>query len=249
MKNKGFTLIELLVVIAIIAILAAILLPVFLSAKETGRRASCQSAMKQIGNAMLMYLSDSQDTFPLPFMPHPYSGGDYWDVLGTEGVSTWMVNGRWVKGAYCRWLLKKYVSSSRNLMTCPSDASPKPTAGFSSYSYNGWFLARTSPDYNSGCFGLPAKMSEVTHTTKTVMLAENKISTNPTHINMGAVVRTDFAYPPGIAITSTPPLDYEYMTASRHNGGLNVCWVDGHVSVMKKWGPLSDTSDALWDLK
>lgn len=48
-KSKGFTLIELLVVIAIIAILAAILFPVFARARENARRASCQSNLKQIG--------------------------------------------------------------------------------------------------------------------------------------------------------------------------------------------------------
>jgi prepilin-type N-terminal cleavage/methylation domain-containing protein/prepilin-type processing-associated H-X9-DG protein len=56
--RKGFTLIELLVVIAIIAILAAILFPVFARAREKARQASCQSNLKQLGLAMLMYSQD-----------------------------------------------------------------------------------------------------------------------------------------------------------------------------------------------
>lgn len=56
--KKGFTLIELLVVIAIIAILAAILFPVFARARENARRSSCQSNMKQIGIAMAQYQQD-----------------------------------------------------------------------------------------------------------------------------------------------------------------------------------------------
>ena len=57
-RRKGFTLIELLVVIAIIAILAAILFPVFARAREKARTASCQSNLKQIGIAAMMYAQD-----------------------------------------------------------------------------------------------------------------------------------------------------------------------------------------------
>ena len=54
MRRRGFTLIELLVVIAIIAILAAILFPVFARARENARKANCASNLKQIGTALLM---------------------------------------------------------------------------------------------------------------------------------------------------------------------------------------------------
>lgn len=63
-RKKGFTLIELLVVIAIIAILAAILFPIFASAKESGRRSSCQSNMRQLGLATAMYTDANGNRFP-----------------------------------------------------------------------------------------------------------------------------------------------------------------------------------------
>jgi prepilin-type N-terminal cleavage/methylation domain-containing protein/prepilin-type processing-associated H-X9-DG protein len=63
-RNEGFTLIELLVVIAIIAILAAILFPVFAQAREKARQISCLSNEKQMGLAIMQYVQDYDETFP-----------------------------------------------------------------------------------------------------------------------------------------------------------------------------------------
>ena len=63
-RRRGFTLIELLVVIAIIAILAAILFPVFAQAREQARRATCLSNQKQLGHALTMYAQDYDEQLP-----------------------------------------------------------------------------------------------------------------------------------------------------------------------------------------
>jgi len=65
MKRHGFTLIELLVVIAIIAILAAILFPVFARARENARKSSCQSNVKQLANGLMMYAQDYDEVYPV----------------------------------------------------------------------------------------------------------------------------------------------------------------------------------------
>ena len=76
--QSGFTLIELLVVIAIIAILAAILFPVFAQAREKARQTSCLSNTKQMGLGLMQYVQDYDETFPTAYFHrafNPASGG------------------------------------------------------------------------------------------------------------------------------------------------------------------------------
>ncbi len=76
--RKAFTLIELLVVIAIIAILAAILFPVFGRARENARRSSCQSNLKQIGLGILQYTQDYDER--MPAYSRDYNAGEMWQL-------------------------------------------------------------------------------------------------------------------------------------------------------------------------
>jgi len=112
-SRRGFTLIELLVVIAIIAILAAILFPVFAQAREKARESSCLNNMKQIGIALTTYLQDWDETYP----PNRFckSLTAPCDVpYGTSGLEGSWYN--WKRALWSTGLLKTV-----NVYLCPSN--------------------------------------------------------------------------------------------------------------------------------
>jgi prepilin-type N-terminal cleavage/methylation domain-containing protein/prepilin-type processing-associated H-X9-DG protein len=124
--SNGFTLIELLVVIAIIAVLAAILFPVFARARENARRASCQSNLKQIGLGMKQYIQDYDEKYPQVVVNN-----------GTIATKTppYSVPAGWADALY------PYLRSTQ-IYQCPSrDAANAVTidpnmSGFTDYWYN-----------------------------------------------------------------------------------------------------------------
>ncbi len=93
MKRSGFTLIELLVVIAIIAILAAILFPVFAKAREKARQSACTSNLKQLSLGILMYAQDYDERYPMMFSYDGGSGVDlrWWEDRVQPYVMNWQV--------------------------------------------------------------------------------------------------------------------------------------------------------------
>lgn len=119
--RRGFTLIELLVVIAIIAILAAILFPVFARARDAARKASCQSNMKQIATGMLMYVQDYDEQYP-----NGLAIGGLTSAQGSEAHNGWgwMVNTTWrntvPSRVYLRDIVHPYIKNYE-VWRCKSD--------------------------------------------------------------------------------------------------------------------------------
>jgi prepilin-type N-terminal cleavage/methylation domain-containing protein len=136
-RRRAFTLIELLVVIAIIAILAAILFPVFAQAREKARQASCLSNCKQIGNATMMYLQDYDEAYP-----------SHYTAAGV-GVHT-LPDGRLFQG-HVGWPLVIYpYIKNQQVFLCPSDENPRLK-----YSDDG----RSNPYRPSDAWSKPIPMS------------------------------------------------------------------------------------------
>ncbi|MDO8473546.1 MAG: DUF1559 domain-containing protein [Dehalococcoidia bacterium] len=123
-KRRGFTLIELLVVIAIIAILAAILFPVFAKAREKARQSTCLSNVKQLGLGIMQYKQDYDETFPL------YSATISW----------------------CQ-AITPYVKSL-GIFKCPSDSTPGQILSYTNNAYlmshpwYGWGVAASDAAVN-----------------------------------------------------------------------------------------------------
>jgi prepilin-type N-terminal cleavage/methylation domain-containing protein len=120
-QRFGFTLIELLVVIAIIAILAAILLPVFARARESARKTQCSSNLRQIGNAFKQYLNDFDDNYPPARNSFCAAGKGTVSYLGTfhsklEDADDITVN----NPCAWWWVISKYIKNAE-VMQCPSD--------------------------------------------------------------------------------------------------------------------------------
>ena len=235
-KESAFTLIELLVVIAIIAILAAILFPVFGRARENARRSSCQSNLKQAALGVLQYSQDYDERFP---------SGVTNNVPGSLGWAT---------------SIQPYVKSTQ-LFQCPSEPNgpsttptpPDTTSSYTDYYYNA--MLSFNGDYANPDFSTGISLSAAINPTLTVMLGDgrgdgstasyrsngcgtagNQTLSNPNFANCGSVAST----PPG-AFASVGGLGGINSRAwQRHLEGTNLAFADGHV----KWYRGQNTAGA-----
>ena len=221
--KQRFTLIELLVVIAIIAILAAMLLPALNKARDTAHAASCKSNLKQIGTAMLQYANSYDD-----YLLYIYDG--YWNY--------------YKNGLY--QMLPFLGKDNKNLPTVyVNPVYQCPVAKFRSLYHN--VVGTYGFNVTCGKFGYCAKAAHLTTSTA----FPKKIISVPQPSGCFAVcdgrlnieVTNDFKNwnimnDGGVA--SEDMLKYELDRYEdprlRHNGGLNVLFMDGHVDARKVYG-------------
>jgi len=216
-RNSAFTLIELLVVIAIIAILAAILFPVFAQARAKARAISCLSNLKQAGLAYAMYTQDYDETTPL------------------QKSNATAANG----GGYWFWLLQPYVKNW-NLLVCPDrsttttgtgDKFPAALGGrLIGYGYNDGFVSDT-------CLGLTCQVHDPAfpgNPSKTIRPGQPIAQIDST---ANCVAFGDTYDGPGYSVAMDNMLGFSDAPNAthkiRHAGFLNYAFVDGHAKTIK----------------
>jgi len=236
-RSLGFTLIELLVVIAIIAILAAILFPVFAKVREKARQTSCLSNEKQLGLGFAQYVQDNDEMFPSGVVRGTLGAGDLFGI-------------GWAGEIY------PYVKSV-GLYDCPDDvtaSTPNTTPPMYevSYAMNTHVInSYLTPAFNNpqgplghlAAFNAPAStvlLAEVTNNLADVTAIDEAVNSGATHLSVvtsdsgGCLGITKNAYDSasrnatGPVQGNTGGLDG---TTGRHTNGSNFLMVDGHA----KW--------------
>lgn len=232
-SHSGFTLIELLVVIAIIAILAAILFPVFSRAREQARKASCSSNLRQIGLGIMQYSQDYDETLPLfSLSTTSYKGFSGYGTNGDDGV-------RWADSIY------PYIKSTQ-VFDCPSGdkrtqpynrgpiAPGGPYLDITTYSYG-----YVTPSSDTNPVGVAGRsLAALEDSSGTLMVVEDGKQDD----GQGAETQGRLIPSPGESISALGGR----LNGVRHTGAnildyqsyaFNALYADGHV----KWKRLTDT--------
>jgi len=219
--KKGFTLIELLVVIAIIAILAAILFPVFAQAREKARQSSCLSNTKQIGTALQLYIDDYDETYPCT----------------SKYARVWK-DGRAESNGSVAQALSPYIKNW-GIWKCPSSKRENNTDyNPVSYTFNGNIIGIAPNGWDNGfeTWGAlqapPRTSAQINNTSELIFIMEldaqlRSCTFNPQRNQWGLVWMDNWE---GFGEN----YDISNRACAIHNGGQNIGWCDGHAKFFKR---------------
>ncbi len=204
-RTQAFTLIELLVVIAIIAILAAILFPVFARAREKARQSSCASNLKQLGLAALSYAQDYDETWmPVAAGTRGEWSGHYGNAASTAGC--------WIR---------PYLKNDQ-VRSCPSFIRTGDINAFAYSPYLGGTAGTLAPVV-PGLPYWPSSLASVASASETIMMAEEVLMFS------NAIPQTP---EPWLHYPGAPELSSGQHF--RHSGVCNTGFADGHVKAMPR---------------
>lgn len=212
-QSKGFTLIELLVVIAIIAILAAILFPVFARAREQARKSACMSNLKQIGLGVMMYVQDNDESYPVCVFVPPTGSFIYWYQV-----------------------IAPYVNNTQ-VFVCPSAGPIQGSGGY------GWNIGGTGANNGFGYRSVagswytpsgtgPAMLSSVDEPASTFLASDPASNGYPSngYISLGY---STIGYMPVLHGGQVGPFNVSALAAVAPGGGGNYLFADGHVKFLQ----------------
>jgi prepilin-type N-terminal cleavage/methylation domain-containing protein/prepilin-type processing-associated H-X9-DG protein len=233
-RRTAFTLIELLVVIAIIAILAAILFPVFAQAREKARQASCQSNLKQIGLATLMYAQDYDGVYPI---------AQYSDATGVEYWFAHSIGSVFDKTG---GLLYPYMKNHQ-IQRCPSWTGKPRFGDGNGYGYNWLYVGSDlglTFDYSTWpSLKNPASDAEMSETASKILFADSGFYNAPWWGGDGSMFESPYIDPPS-AWYGNPTIDFRHVDRAKvidssaqtvtHKGFADIAFADGHVKALKQ---------------
>lgn len=233
-RKTAFTLIELLVVISIIAVLAAILFPVFARARENARRASCMSNLKQIDLGMMMYIQDNDERYP----NYAYSSAYLPGVVAPDAAH----GGEWASGTNWFWMnmIYPYVRSIQ-VFICPS--SPFANTAYKAPSgaggpYMGHYGINVgtaaAPFIPTGLYGAAGPlMTIVVNPANTYLFVESSFYTVSPSYATAPPTSSNYYLPGACKLFPTSTVTASDCWNGRHFDGVNVGFADGHVKWLK----------------